>query len=369
VAGRRPHPALVLLRHGRRGGIAGGRTALRQGPSVSGKQQATAKQQAPMGVDDDMLRRFFSYTEGDTIYMQRGGLRSLLECTESSCMPEHWLPDSFVDSVYTQYATKNGIGLWEFINIASDGLLLKGRLEEYEKAFAAIDKDGDGVLTWEDLNQLFAGLGAPAEFDRILDEAGLPPRRGLQLGFDGLDFADFVGLARTRLDFAKVLENIITKTSSLSKLPVDMAPPPVAPDGSLGTVTTVHSKTEIDAIVASGADTVVELAFTWCQSCNGFWPEYTNFAKDYSSIRFLKIVGNENESTGQYAEELMKMADRIAPLFAAYSKGKLVIMWSGANKDRFSSTMEEFVQIAGQKSVGHANPQYVSSQGHRPIAS
>mmetsp|Transcript_116812 Transcript_116812/g.238971 ORF Transcript_116812/g.238971 Transcript_116812/m.238971 type:complete len:441 (-) Transcript_116812:309-1631(-) len=355
VAGRRPRPSLARLRHGPRGGIAGGRTAMRQSMGWA-NEQATAEEEAPIGIDEQLFERFFAYIEGDSIHMQRGGLRSLLECTESFCLAKRWLPDSFVDSIYTKYATKDGIGFLEFVQIASDGLLLQGHLEEYDNAFVAMDKDGDGFVTREELNHLFAGLGrilAPAELDRILEDA--------ELGHDGIDFADFLGLARTHLDLGDVLKYISTTQSLLSQLPS----PPLAPDASLGTVTTVHSKTELDAIVESGADAVVQLAFTWCRACRDFWPRYKLFAKVYSSTRFLKIVGNENESTKHYAHSLKVTS---SPMFAAYSKGKLVSTWTGANDARFISTMEEFVRIAGEKSVGHLNPQYVSSRGHVPIA-
>jgi len=308
-----------------------------------GKKQAILEVEEPKGIDEDLLERFLWHAEGDTVFVQREGLRSLLECTESFCLAKRWVPDSFVDGIYAQYASKDGIGLLEFIKIASDGLLLQGHLEEYEKAFAAIDEDGDGVLMRKELGELFAGLGhvfTPAELDRIVDS---------DVGHDGIDFADFLGLARTHLDLGEVLKYISTKPSPRTS-------PMLMPEARLETVTTVHSTTELDAMVASGADFVVKLAFTWCRPCRSFWPIYQRFAKKYSSTRFLKIVGNENDSTKHYAQEVLKV--KTSPMFAAYSKGKLVRKWSGANRARFMSTIEEFIRGGGQSSVEHLKPVY-----------
>lgn len=52
-------------------------------------------------------------------------------------------------------------------------------------------------------------------------------------------------------------------------------------------------------------DAVVKLAFTWCRPCKAFLPRYEKFAKIYHKTRFLKIVGNENESCKHYAKEVL----------------------------------------------------------------
>ena len=46
-----------------------------------------------------------------------------------------------------QYATKEGIGLKEFGRLAHDGLLLEGKLEEYEQAFNGVDLEEKGVIS------------------------------------------------------------------------------------------------------------------------------------------------------------------------------------------------------------------------------
>lgn len=288
-------------------------------------------------VDEKRKSRFLSYAqgEGEDARVQREGLRNLLECTETFCMTKHWLPDSVLDSIYKQYATKDGIGLKEFGKLAHDGLLLEGKLEEYERAFAGVDRSGDGVISKAELGELFAGLGkkiTAAELDKIVDEA--------DVGHDGIDLADFLGLARVHLDLSEVLRYLETHPVQSSAIDAseDMT------HGDLVGVTTVHSEAELERIIQSGGDAVVKLAFTWCRPCKAFAPRYEKFAKIYGKTRFLRIVGNENESCKHYARDVLRA--KISPMFAAYSKGELVATWNGANNARFVDKMEEFLPSA-----------------------
>lgn len=292
-------------------------------------------------VDEKRRNRFLSYSEGsgDSARLQREGLRSVLECTESFCLTKHWLPEQTLDSIYSQYAGKNGIDLAGFSRIGQDGLLLEGKLEEYELAFDGVAKQtgGAGLISRGALGQLFAGLGRPLSADKlteIADEA--------DVGHDGIDFADFLGLARKHLDLAEVIQYLETTPQRAASMP------PASLDGlhgaQLETVAAVHSESELDAIVATGSDVVVKLAFTWCRPCKAFLPKYEKFAKVYRKTIFLKIVGNENESCKHYAKEVLKA--KISPMFAVYSGGKLVTTWTGANNQRFTDNLEQFLPSA-----------------------
>lgn len=75
-------------------------------------------------------------------------------------------------------------------------------------------------------------------------------------------------------------------------------------DSVLGHINTVHSEAELYAMIGD-EDAVVKLAFTWCRPCKAFLPRYEKFAKIYHKTRFLKIVGNENESCKHYAKEVL----------------------------------------------------------------
>lgn len=290
-------------------------------------------------IDEKRKNRFLSYAEGDRL--QREGLRSVLECTDNFCMTKHWLPEQTLDSVYSQYAGKDGIDLAGFSRIAQDGLLLEGKLEEYERAFGGVDQQGGGtgLISRAALGQLFAGLGRPLSADKlkeIADEA--------DVGHDGIDFADFLGLARKHLDLAEVIQYLETTPRRAASAQ------PASLDGlhgaQLENIALVDGESKLDAIVATGRDVVVKLSFTWCRPCKAFLPKYEKFAKIYRNTIFLKIVGNENESCKHYAKEVLKA--KISPMFAVYSGGKLVTTWTGANNQRFTENLEGFLPSAAE---------------------
>jgi len=292
-------------------------------------------------VDDALRQRFLSYADSSLKepHIQEEEFRNLLECTDTFCLTKHWLPNEYVDRLYSQYATADGIGLLEFAKLSRDGLLLKGKLEEYEEAFTAIDQKGDGVVTRRELGQAFAALGhvmSAEQLDRIVDEA--------DVGHDGIDFADFLGLAREHLELGDVLRYVAAAPIPMKDLPVDLSSDEFQPGAGLGEVTTVHGEAELDAILNTGDDVVVELAFTWCRPCKVFWPKYQRLSQQYKKTRFLRIVGNENESCKHFARDILQA--KISPMFATYSKGSLVATWTGANLERFVSSLEESLPTA-----------------------
>lgn len=297
-------------------------------------------------LNDADRERFLLYADDDEKdpRVQREGLRSLLECTDSFCFSKHWLPEAYVEDIFQQYATEGeGIGIHEFARLARDGLLLKGQVQDYEKAFNAIDEEGTGVITRDDLGRLFAGLGhtLPAEeLDAIVEEA--------DVAHDGIDLADFLGLAREHLKLGEVLRYLQTSPRKADdhSLPVDLDSPILAGDAGLGEITELHDEAALNTIVSSGADVVVKLAFTWCRPCKSFKPRYEKFSRLYKGTRFLRIVGNENESTKHYARDVLHA--KISPMFAAYSGGKLVDTWTGANNARFIEHLEQHLPSAAR---------------------
>ena len=50
-----------------------------------------------------------------------------------------------------------------------DGLLLEGQLGEYEAAFRAVDKSGNGTIGANELGQLFAKLGSPMSLEKLVE--------------------------------------------------------------------------------------------------------------------------------------------------------------------------------------------------------
>lgn len=50
-----------------------------------------------------------------------------------------------------------------------DGILLDGKLSEYEEAFRAIDKTGNGTLGAVELARLFDSLGQPLSYQQLVE--------------------------------------------------------------------------------------------------------------------------------------------------------------------------------------------------------
>lgn len=293
-----------------------------------------------MDVDQDLLRRFRSYAEGEGEFarVRKEGLRNVLECTDSFCLTKHWLPDAYVDSVYAQYSTFLGIGFAEFSKLERDRLLLEGHLKEYEQVFNSVDKTGIGVISRDNLCSLFEELGrtmSGKELNAIANAA--------DVGHDGIDFADFLGLARTHLDLSEVLGYIAKHELS----PVDSASPSLAAETKPGDVILVDKENDLQTVLASGADVIVQLAFSWCRPCKFFAPKYQKLAKKYSTTRFLKIFGNENEFCKHYAVNVL--GAKTSPVFAAYSKGQLISTWTGAYVEKFVENIEASLPTAGNR--------------------
>jgi Ca2+-binding EF-hand superfamily protein len=63
-------------------------------------------------------------------------------------LPQGWLPEDRVDAAMNKYDIDNSgdIDFEEFKQMVYDGLFLEGTIAEYEEAFAAVDKSGNGSI-------------------------------------------------------------------------------------------------------------------------------------------------------------------------------------------------------------------------------
>ena len=97
----------------------------------------------------------------------------MLESTDGgrACTLKHWLTEADVAAVLRAHdADGDGrLSAAEFEAMAStDGLLLRGSLQEYEAAFAAADGDGDGLVGAVELTDLLRALGRPVSYDELV---------------------------------------------------------------------------------------------------------------------------------------------------------------------------------------------------------
>lgn len=121
------------------------------------------------------------------------------------------------------------------------------------------------------------------------------------------------------------------------------------------TVTTVESEEELLNLISDGRDTVVKLSFPYCRPCKKFWSKYQKFAAIYSETRFVRIVGNLNDSCQHYHKEVLKA--KKSPMFAVYCGGSLVGTWTGINDEHFVKNLEELLPTARGLTNGHGERQ------------
>ena len=135
---------------------------------------------------------------------------------------------------------------------------------------------------------------------------------------------------------------------------------------TLSPVTIVTSESEFDAILADpfpgragseGALVVLEIGFTFCRPCKAFEPKYERFAKQYAAARFIRVNGNENNSTVALCRDRLKV--KKTPTFYFFRRGELVFSWTGANADTFKQNLEEHYDGdgAGEGNAAPATPQ------------
>lgn len=119
---------------------------------------------------------------------------------------KHWLDDQEVDAIFELYdKDRNGtISFDEFVHLAEDGVLLEGKLHEYECVFNTLDTDNDGTLSATEIRAAMRQLGAP--------EITMSHVREMLTTYDKdgngeIDFHEFLRMFRSQLlDLHDVLE-------------------------------------------------------------------------------------------------------------------------------------------------------------------
>jgi len=228
---------------------------------------------------------------------------------------EHWLTDEYVDSVLTKYAADASHLVYDdFLHLARDGLLLNGHVEEYQRAFKALDRTGKGWLERHEIASVFDSLEVPLDTSAL--DAGHADRDVK------ISMTDFLQIVRGHLDLQQVLDYVTVKPELQS-----------AVHAPFGQITRIRSEEDLEMLVATGDTILVQLAFTWCKPCKKFAAAYERLSATYSTVRFLKIYGNDNESTKHYGKEVIKA--KTSPMFLLYKQGKMVESWSGINENAF----------------------------------
>lgn len=125
---------------------------------------------------DALMQKFMDADHDGNGVIDKDELRALLESVGGEPPSQHWLGDDEVDAIFQLY-DKDGngtISFDEFVHLAEDGILLDGKLHEYEVVFNALDTDNDGTLSALEIRAAMRQLGAPeitmAQVREILTE-------------------------------------------------------------------------------------------------------------------------------------------------------------------------------------------------------
>lgn len=279
-------------------------------------------------------------------------------------VPMHWLTDEDIGEVMAQYDTNRDgvISFEEFVRMAQDNIFLTGKLQEYSKAFKAVDAGGDGSIGATELFRLFEKLGNPVSYDKLVkimeqydkDQSG------------SIDFAEFLRMFRDELlDLQQIMEFIKQRTAERESRAAARAaaaaaeappvaaepagPPKAAPKLLPGGVNLFFSEEELDAVLAANKDKVVVLmaSVTWCRPCKAFQENYEKAAQHYSDAVFLKFYGNSNESTKALFKDRLKC--RTTPSFFFFRGGQIVESCTGAVTKRLETNLRKAYGPDGDK--------------------
>uniref|UniRef100_A0A7S2TIU2 Calmodulin n=1 Tax=Lotharella oceanica TaxID=641309 RepID=A0A7S2TIU2_9EUKA len=279
-------------------------------------------------------------------------LRSVLECTDQFCLARHWLPLEQVASVMRKFdKDANGtISFEEFVDMADDHQLLMGVLDDYLNAFQALDTDGSGRIERAEMRGLFETMVHrrvhDSEIETLFEKANL--------NGDGstICFSEFLELIRSHtvdlqmvLDYMKLkphekqIEHPIEPVAARRRQQVRSKPaeevkkhleenldemPTIKP----GEVAVVSSYEQLSSVLESHPNVVLEVTFRYCRPCKMFTRKYEAIAKQFPDVVFLKVVGDESDSTRALIKQLQV---RLSPTFIMYKNAERIQLVSGAS--------------------------------------
>jgi len=104
-------------------------------------------------------------------------------------------------------------------------------------------------------------------------------------------------------------------------------------------VDSIDNASDFDAAVASADSLViVDYSTTWCGPCKVIAPKFDELSDQYSSAKFLKVVGDSSPE----ASQLMKREGvRSVPSFHYFVGGEKVDVVNGANAEAIEAAIKK----------------------------
>jgi thiol-disulfide isomerase/thioredoxin len=101
-------------------------------------------------------------------------------------------------------------------------------------------------------------------------------------------------------------------------------------------VVEIHSESELEQ--HSSGLTILEVTSKACRACKAFVPKYKRLAAEFhGQVRFLKVVGNENEYTHRLVTQRLRV--KATPTFYFMRNGEVVSDLRGGNEEKIRSAL------------------------------
>eukprot|EP00197_Chlamydomonas_leiostraca_P003884 CAMPEP_0202867274 /NCGR_PEP_ID=MMETSP1391-20130828/9073_1 /ASSEMBLY_ACC=CAM_ASM_000867 /TAXON_ID=1034604 /ORGANISM="Chlamydomonas leiostraca, Strain SAG 11-49" /LENGTH=362 /DNA_ID=CAMNT_0049547303 /DNA_START=21 /DNA_END=1109 /DNA_ORIENTATION=+ len=308
--------------------------------STNGTQNGVATKAIIDEVDtaklQELERRFKMADSDGNGSIDRNELRIVLESTDGGdavMFTEHWLPDEELDLIMDKYdKDKNGvIDFEEFKQIVYDGLLLDGKLSEYEAAFNAVDSSGNGTIGATELAQLFSMLGNPVSFEKLVD---------IMQEYDKdesgqIEFNEFLLMFRDQLIDLKAVQEYMGATKGAARQSTDKVLD--APEGDIALIFSEKEFDEaLEGAAASGKLLVLFSALTWCRPCKGLQRPAQKMADAYKDTTvWIKLFGNANEQTKNMFKNRFQI--RSTPSLIVFKGKEIVYTQTGTSKEKLEN--------------------------------
>lgn len=271
----------------------------------------------------------------------RDQLRNLLQSVDSGrtslLLTEHWLSEDELDSIMEAYdADKSGtINFEEFTRMVTDGLLLDGLLTEYEDAFHAVDRTGNGTIGAMELSELFKNLGREMTCDKL---SGIMEKYDKD-GSGQIEFHEFLPMFRDQLLDLKEVQNYLSNDPSLLDSPKSQDVLHIEEGG----VSLIFSEKEMEeAMQQKDKLVLVYVALTWCRPCKGINVPLSRMAQHYKdSYVFIKLFGNSNVQTKRLFNDILKVSS--TPCFMIFKGKELLHTQLGPNREKLEDALRNFV--------------------------
>lgn len=262
---------------------------------------------------DALMQKFMDADHDGNGVIDKQELRALLESVGGEAPSQHWLGDDEVEAIFHLYDHDgNGtISFDEFVHLAEDGVLLEGKLHEYEVVFNALDTDNDGTLSATEIKAAMRQLGAPdftmsrvreilSEYDKVPED--ISTMKALvclhhRMATVRLTFTSFCACFEASCSTCTTSSSfwgcrlrrgsVQPRTSSpsrgsLSRFVACQFFSSIAcfqaPECKPGTITNLFSAAELESVLHRHARDnkliVVMAGMTFCSACKAFVPSY-----------------------------------------------------------------------------------------------